>query len=91
LNVSEVIERGRNSEALLKSSTLNEAFEAVLDRISRDWLAAPRNADGHNIRDELHARANGVIALRAELTGWLNDAVKAQFDLELAEKRKGMK
>ena len=94
MNPLQIIERGRNSEALLKSTTLNEAFETVLAKITREWLATAR-ASGSRIeaddREALHARAFAITELRGQLTAWLNDAVAEQAKLDRAEKRKGVK
>lgn len=89
---AQIIERGIAAEALLKNALLNECFEAILLRISQEWLATKREAriDTEN-REELHARANAITELRAELSARLNDAVAEQSRLNRAEKRNGEK
>lgn len=91
-DIDETIRRGVAAEALLNNSLLNEAFESVLTRISQDWLATKREANiDVQAREELHARANAIVELRSKLKGWMQSAVKAQSDLNRAEKRQGVK
>jgi len=88
VNSHEIIERGRNADALLKNSLLNEAFEAILTRASREWLAVPRESGlDKDKREEIHARANGISEVRGQLREWLNDAVAEQARIEREEKR----
>ncbi len=88
MTLEEIAARGRGAEALLKNALLNEAFEAALSRINRDWLATPRESTlDRDRREELHARANAIAELRGQLQSWMNDAIKAQADAERAEKR----
>lgn len=87
----EIIQRGHVAEALLNNSLLNEAFEEVLAQTSRQWLATKREAlIDVQAREELHAKANAVAELRAQLHVWLNDALVEVANLERAEKRKGV-
>lgn len=88
--IEEIIQRGHVAEALINNSLLNECFEKVLDDCSKQWLATKREAQiDVQAREELHARANAVADLRAQLHVWLNDAVMEVANLERAEKRKG--
>lgn len=88
MTLEEIVARGRAAEALLKNGLLNEALEAVLSRINREWLATPRESGlDRDKREELHARANAVQELRGQLTAYMNDAIKAQADADRAEKR----
>lgn len=91
-DIDEIIRRGVAAEALLNNSLLNEAFESVLTKISKQWLVTKREAQiDVQGREELHARAQAVTELRAELTRWMNDAIKTQSDLNKAQKRQEAK
>lgn len=84
----QIIERGRQADALLKNTLLNECFESILQRVSREWLSTPRESTiDRDKREELHARANAITALRGELNARLNDAVVEQNRIASAEKR----
>lgn len=92
MDIDETIRRGVEAEALLKSSLLNEAFESVLTKISRQWLVTKREAQiDVQGREELHARAHAITELRGELKAWLNDAVHEQNAIKRAEKREAAK
>lgn len=93
MTFEEIVARGRTAEALLKNALLNEAFESVLARVSREWLTTPRESTiDRDKREELHARANAITELRGQLTSWMNDAIAEQARQDRAEKRaKGAK
>lgn len=93
MTLEDIVARGRAAEALLKNTLLNEAFEAILGRINREWLAIPRESTlDRDKREELHARANAIQELRGQLTGWMNDAIAEQAKQDRADKRaKGAK
>ncbi len=89
---NEVIERGRNAEALCNNSLLNEAFETVTARLTKRWLGTKREGRlDADLREELHARANAIIELRAELFGWIQDAITEREKIEREEKRSRVK
>lgn len=86
LSPDDLIRRGNAAKALLENPTLGEAFETVLHDVTRKFLATKR-VDMAS-REELHAQANAIMDLRAQLQTWLNDAVLEQERINRADRRK---
>lgn len=79
---TEILQRGRDAQALLDDERIMEGLHRLSERITADWRATPRSAP--TLREELHAQ---VAAIDALVSLWGKDVDDAKFLTARIEKR----
>lgn len=82
LTESEILQRGRDAQALLDDERVMDGLHRLSERITADWRATSRALP--IVRDELHAQ---VAAIDALVSLWGKDVDEAKFLTARIEKR----